>query len=601
MPFMMLPMGKPDIGFLERHQYGGYDLVGRLAPGFSIGQATAELRSIAAGLEAEFQTTNKGESAMVVPLAGIHPASQSSARGGAALLAATSICLLVLACANVGGMLLARGITRRKEIAIRFSLGASQWDVVRQLLMESCILGAGAAGGGILFGWWITGAIRVWTEESYVNVDPRLTPGAAAIAIACACLCILLFAVIPAMLASRPQAVESLRAGGGTETRLRLRPVLVSGQIGIAVVLLTGAGLLIESLQNFLSQAGAGADRIAAFRLRPLRLGYSFEKASQFQRRLLTQILSVPGVEEAALARVGPGRRWCCPVPVKAGDESVEIAEVENNHVTPGFLRMLRIPLLAGRELVESDRAGAPLVALVNETLARRLWGPGSPIGRTFTSGKETFSVVGLAKDVHPSRPGEPPVPYIYFAYWQKDLGDSRLFVRVAGSAQSFIPRLRSEIVSVDPDVHIGQERSLRDMVAMTYRMEALLGTVLSFCAAIAVLLAGAGLYAAIAFTVGQRRREIAIRMAVGAAPSQIIVFVLGGGFALAAAGVAAGLGISAVTSKILTSYLYGVFPVNGRTYILSSLTLFAVAIVACTVPAFAAARVSPSEALRSE
>jgi predicted permease len=591
-PLMMAPMGKADTKQFERARFGGFDLVGRLAPGATIEQTRAELKTVAARSAAEFPETNRDESIALVPLRGAGPLEQADAKRTVIVLSAVALALLIITCTNIAGLLMSRAIARQKEFAIRHAIGASRPALVRQLLVESLVLAMPAAALGTACGYLLSSTVST----------TRFTPAAAVVSLLAALAAAVLFGLLPALFASGRTAEAGLKVHAASGHRSRLRGSLVVAQVALAVVLLTGAGLLLESLGRFLSQAGPSGDQIVAFRLRPSRIGYAQERGERFNRALLSRITATPGVESAMLARVGPSRGWCCPIPVRLPDTTgVNPSEIENNDVTPGFFAALGIPLVAGRDFDDRDRMDAPRTVIVSQTLARHLWGERDPIGRILLIRDAPHTVIGVARDVHPSRFGEGPVPYLYRSYWQLGGPDSRLFVRVGADATTMINVLRREILALDPDMHIGQESTLRQTVERTAHFQKLISQLLAFCGTMAAVLTSIGLYATLVFAVGQRRRELAIRSAVGARESAIFALILRGGAKLVITGVIIGVAAALALSQVVASYLYGVNPINVRTYLLAAGLLATLAMLACLAPARTATRVQPIEALKAE
>jgi putative ABC transport system permease protein len=274
---------------------------------------------------------------------------------------------------------------------------------------------------------------------------------------------------------------------------------------------------------------------------------------------------------------------------------------IATHEVTPGYLSTLKIALLKGREFDERDLDGAPRVAIVNETLARQMWPDRDPLGLSIVVEGNQHEVIGVAADAIPHSSDKQPEPLLYLAYWQRKLTDSRLFIRVAGNPSAMLPLLRQELLSVDADVHIGQEMSLAERTWMSFQSERLMGATLICASLLALFLSAIGLYGIIASAVGQRTRELGIRMALGAQRADVLKLVLGQGVRLALCGIAIGMAAAFALSRLLSGFLYGVSAQNPVAFIAGALLLLFVALMACCIPAKRATKVDPIIALRCE
>jgi len=567
---------------------GGY-VVGRLAPGRSLDEAGAELALLAGQLASRSPAEDKRGGMVVEPLKGIHP----TARHGLALfpgvLAGVTACVLAIACANLAGLQLARSDSRRAEIALRIAVGASRGRVVRQLLTESLLV---SVSGGVLgLGVAVCGCRLVEQFFGYHIPDMRLAldwPVAGA-SLALSVITGIVFGLAPAWQATRPDLAVGVR-----ERRIA-GSCAVAAQIALSVVLLVSAGLLLQSLRAVFARPGLDPERIAHFRLRPSRLGYSLERARNYQRELLRRLHAVPGVEGVVMARVPPDRGWCCEIDV--GRPGEPPFQVEQNEVIPGFLPSMGIHVVQGRDFLDGDRD----VVIVNQALADRLW-PGQPaLGRELQVEGRSHLVIGMAAAFHALRPGEPAHPYLFLPMWSRDARDPRLFVTVSGRAAPMLDRLRREVVSVDPEVHVGQESTVAGRTAMSHQRERLMAVTLEFAGAAALLLSAIGLYGLMAFQVSRRTREIGIRMALGARPGEVALWTLRWALTATGAGLAAGLLAAWHATQLLTGFLFGVTPRDVFTFAAASLVLATVAVAASVLPARRAARLEPAVALRQE
>ncbi len=525
-----------------------------------------------------------------------------------ALLAAAVACVLLIACANLAGLLLARSTARRKEIAIRLSLGAGRWRLIRQLLTESLLLALAGGTAGLLLAVWAEDWLKLFYSYGMSGVVlglDWLTLGyTCALSIATG----VLVGLAPALQATRPDLVSSLKDQGQTSGYRRswFRPALVVTQVALSLMLLVGAGLLLRSLRNVINDPGFDPRNIAHFRLRPGRLGYEVARARTYHREVLRRVEANPGVQSAVLLAWGTparggGNTASIALPSQAPVQPNNRRRISTEEITPRYFATLRIPLLQGREFHESDSERAPLVAIVNETLSRQLWPTGNALGQSLMIDGREHSVIGVVKDAQPHTIVQPVEPFVFLSYWQRQLTDSRLLVRVAGDPDLFLSVLRNEVVAVDPDVHVGQEMSLEDRNWLTFQTEHLLGNALTGAGVIALFLSAIGLYGLLAYAVSQRSREIGVRIALGAQRIDILRLVVGQGLRLTILGIVFGLAAAIVLSRTLASFLYGITPVDLISFVGSSMTLTLVALLACYIPARRASKVDPMSVLKQE
>jgi predicted permease len=605
-PTMMSGMGQPARDQFDRSRFW-LDLIGHLKRGRTIEEARAEFTTLARQLETTHPETNKGLGVHLVPLKGLHPLNREVAFKVPGLLTAAVACVLLVACANLAGLLLARSRARRKEIAIRLALGARRARLIRQLLTESLLLALAGGALGLLIAVWAEDWIVTFYAYGFSGLNLSLDLLTLGLTFALSVATGLAFGLVPAIQATHPDLVMTLKADEETSgyRRSRLRSALVITQVAISLMLLIGAGLLLRSLSNVISNAGFDPQHIAHFRLRPGRLGYDTERAQTYHREVIRRIESLPGVQSAVLQGWGTpsfgGSEVTIGQPGQVPGPPENSPRIVAHEITSRYFATMKIPLLEGREFNEQDRKGAPAVAIVNETLARQQW-PGQRAmgGRIMVDGRE-HEVVGVARDALPRSSDKLPSPLIYLSYWQRELTDSRLFVRVAGDPRAMLPLLRHELLAVDPEVHIGQEMSLAERTLMTFQSERLISNSLTGLGLIALFLSAIGLYGLLAFAVSQRRREIGIRIALGAQQTNVLFLVVGQGLKLALTGIALGLLGAAGLTRVLASFLYGVTPTDPITFIGVSLLLTIVALLACYLPARRAARVDPMVALRHE
>jgi predicted permease len=608
-PTMMLRVGwRGCDGF--QYDCRRLDLIGRLAPGRTIAEARAEMAGLAAQLAAANPATNRGRGARLMPAIGPGPGGHYNDQ--ARLLAAVAGMLLVIACANLAGLLLARGSARGKEIAVRLSVGASRIRLVRQLLTESLVLaGGGGALGLALSGWAKYRLLTFYNAdaEGYqrfydLSVDSRVLIYSIALSIVTG----LLFGLVPAIHATRQDLTSALKQDASWSSRRGLLGSgLVAGQIGLSLALLVGAGLLASSATHVGQGANFDASHVVLLRLRPGLLRYTPERAQAFHREVVRRLEVLPGVHSVSLAK-GLGAVWlgCCEfhvaLPGRQPDRPADALRIAGHLIAPRYFETLRIPLIAGRDFNDRDRTGSALVAIVNETLARKLWPQGSPLDRLLIIDDREYTIAGVVKDARLRNALEAPLPFLYLPYWQDGRQiDSRMCIRVAGDPGAMLPLIRREIAAVDSGVPISEDMAMTRQVEGVYMTVRLSSTVLTCASAAALFLSAIGLYGVLSFAVNRRTREIGIRMALGALRVDVVKLVLRHGMGLAAAGTALGLLMAAALTRLLASWLYGIPPHDPATYLLGTLLLLTVALLACYLPARRATRVDPLVALRHE
>ena len=615
------------------------NVVARLKPGVSAAQAQEEMKSIADQLARNFPTRNKGRGVRVEPL---HDALFGWMKQPLGMLEGVVAFVLLIACANVAGLQLARGATRQTEVAVRAALGAGRWRIVRQFLVESVLL---SLVGGVL------GAILAWAGlRLLIAISPPWFPLLQHIGInawvlvftaALSILTGIAFGAGPALQASRPNLVDSLKeAGRGSMTSLarhRFRSALVAGQIALALILLAGAGLMINSFFRLTgSDLGCNpsgvltfdydfpvsqyAKMIGSYNNYPL-LDVSPIPAQNFDR-LYERIRNMPGVQSVAGSVYPPmqggedsmtfsieGR----PLPQNDAEKSAMSAVYYP--VTAGLFTTLHAPLLRGRDFTAHDSATAPWVAIINQTMAQRFWPNEDPIGKHVTLDlvpeERPREIIAIVGDIKVSRTQTKPQPAMYVPHAQRPLHYrgpyqwTRVYmsylVRTSGDAKTVIPQLRKAMSEIDPTRPIGKFRSMDDVLGDQVQEPRYYTLLLSIFAGVATLLATVGIYGVMAHSVAQRTREIGIRMALGAHWRDVMKLVMWNALLLIGAGLIAGLGGSLALTRLIATRLWGVTPTDPLTFATVAVLLALVAILATLIPAQRALRVDPTVALRCE
>ena len=619
-PNMMAHIAFPGLDMLSRDSTR-LDLIGQLKQGRTLEEARSEMRGLASQLEAAHPESRDSAGLSFSSLGGIHPEARPSAARFARLLAATVTCLLVIACANLAGLLLARNTTRHKEIAMRLALGAGRGRIVRQLLFESVLLSVCGGAVGLLFASWgnVLLASYYGTEIEGVRHAYALSIDRAAflLTMAVATAAGIAFGVVPAVLASRTALIPAIKRDAASQgfRHSRLGAAFLVAQVSISVVLVVGAALLISSVRTLRSDPGFDVEHVAYFRMKPRLSGYDQEQASSYLRNLQRHLESLGEVESVAFVRfpptLPPGAVPAVPVflPGHAPSAPDEAIRVRQHLVTPGFFETLTIPIVRGRAFDTRDSQSGRQSVVVDQVLAARLWPDADPVGQTlFVQTRELggadakpYVVVGVAqyRGVRPG--GAAHGPALFRADWASAAASGRMLVRVKGDARTMLPLLREEIVAVDPKVAISEALSLSGLMENWYAEVPLAMRVVGYAGGLGLLLTAIGLYGVLALAVGQRTREIGIRMALGARVPSVFRLILREGIAIALAGIGLGLASAVVLSRLLTRFLYGITPSDPVTYVVAVAVVGGVALAASAIPAWRAARVDPMVALRYE
>ncbi len=589
------------------------DIVARLAPGATLRQARAELSALGPMLR---EATNPGDSIRTIVMeraSGAPHQRQQQYAKFAMLLSGIATLLLIVACANLSGLLLARGVARRREIALRFSLGAGRGRIARQLLAESLLLGAsGAVAGALLSVWTSRLLIGFFTidDEGYfhpydVTPDWRLLAFIAAAGL----LVSALFGVLPALSVSRVNVVDALKTGSGGRggsLSARARSRVVAAQVAVAVVLLMAAVLLTRSFDRVMGMTSVDPRRVGIMRLRPRLVGYAPEKAQQYLRRAMRTIADVPGVIAVAPVSGSLVHQRTAQVqavlPGALPQRDPRDATTDYFDIGPGYFRALGVPLLSGREFTPADSASMPAVALVNEALAKRLWGRVDVVGRQVQLRDRSFAVVGVVADYRTHAAGEPPPPTAYLSFWQNVFEqqiDARVIVRVQADVNQVLNDARRALSEVDGSVPVTELLSMHAQRQASFT-EVRLGRSILLCSAmIALLLSMVGLFGVVSFVVTLRKREIGVRLAVGALPREVLAMIVWQGLRPIWAGCIAGAAIGLAGAPMLGKWLFGVPPLDMTTPVLAVASALAGALVATYAPARGAAKVEPAAVLR--
>jgi len=608
----------------DTFEAGGYKLedrgerwiesYGRLKPGVSFEQAQQEASAVAKRLENDYPATNRGRSIKLWPLWQTPFNNAGTLLPTLGIMLAVVVFVLLIACANVGNLLLVRSFARRHEITVRVAVGAARGRLLQQLFIEGLVLSTLAATGGLLIARWCSHLLVLLLPVRNGNamhlpgeMDWRVMALSAAVCLVST----LLFALLPAIQTSKVDLAATLRSemGGvvrGGRGKSLVRSGLVVVQVSLCFILLVGAGLLLQSLQRVRSDSpGFTTQGVLVTAVNLSASGYDVTRAKSFQDELIDRVQSLPGVESAALARVTPlgyGTFSSAPVVVDGYQPPPdERPSVEYNQVGPGYFATLGIPLVSGREFTRADNETADPVAIVNETMAARYWPGKNPIGERLQAKDKWMRVVGLAKTSKYESMRELPRPFFYVPRRQDFSVGAALNIRTKLRPEIMAAALSHELKAMDANLALYEVISLQEQLDRSTSSQKVAVTLTGILAGLALMLAAIGLYGVMSYTVSQSTRELGLRMALGARTPELFRLVISRGLALTLGGIFVGAAAALGTTRLLGYLLYKVSPRDPLAFGCAFLVLTIVSLIACFLPAWRATRVDPIVALRYE
>lgn len=615
-PMMMHAVVQPGFDWYDTRRGLFLAMIGRLKPGVSTAAAQESMTGLGAQLENEYKKDNEGRNVRLVPLLTARKDPTGDGQVGLTFgaLMGVAVIVLLIACANVTNLLLARATKRKREIAIRLAMGASRARLIKQLMTESLMLSLAGGTIGFFVAIWSKDVLRSLVpfgggpNQQGFSIDPRVLFFALAVSVVSG----LLFGLAPAVQASRPDLVPTLKGDLTLRVGSRgfwpyLRKSLVVLQVGLSLFALITAGLFVRSLQKAQSvNPGFNPENVVLMAFNLGREGYTEPQGRNFHRQVIERIKAVPGVLNATIARdrpFGGGFQRSVFIEGQEPPPGGRGVLVQTNNTGTGFFETLGVSLLRGRDFTENDNQQSPKVMIINQAMAARFWPDQDPVGKRLKLfGDQDFrEVVGLVTDTKYNSLTEPRRAFMYIPLQQEYVPQINVHVRTSSDAKGLVAALRNEVQQLDPSLLVLNVQTLSERVENSLGGERSQATLLGSGGILALILAAIGLYGVMSYSVAQRTREIGIRMALGAGRGNVMGLVLKQGVMLVSAGVVLGLGAAFVITRLLASLLFGVSAVDPITFAGTSAVLIVVALIASYVPARRATKVDPIIALRYE
>jgi predicted permease len=604
----------------ERFDAGGYKLEDRgakwlepfvtLRPGVSAAQAQAELSSIAGRLERDYPETNRGRGVRILPL------RQAPFNNAGALLPTLGISLaivvfvLLIACANVGNLLLVRSFARRQELTMRMALGAGRGRLMQQLLTEGLILSGISAVCGLLVAQWSRGLlVSIIPPRGFpMRIEGALDWRVVALSTGVCIMSTLLFGLVPALDASRIDVAGSLKTEASAVLgvrRNRLRSGLVVLQVSLTFLLLVGAGLLVKSVQRIRnSPPGFETNGVILASVNLFASGYHLPRAQDFQDRFMDRLQSLPGVQSAAYARIAPfSFRAYSDAPVAIDGYQAPPGQQPNvlyDEISPGYFGTVGIPVMSGRDFTRADDARSAPVVIVNEAMVAQFWGGENPVGRRMKVKDTWRTVVGVAKQAKYGNPMENDKPFFYVPLRQAPTVQPSVLIRTSYGPETMMPVLAREVHAIDPGLAVYALTTMREQVDVQTAPQHIALMLLTVFGGMALLLATIGLYGVLSCAVSQNRRELGLRMALGATPSRLLQLVISKGMRMIAVGVVIGTVAALASTRLLGYLLYQISPRDPVSFLTALAVMLMAGLVASVLPAWRATHTDPLKALKS-
>jgi macrolide transport system ATP-binding/permease protein len=605
----------------ELFEGGGYKLedrgarwieaYARLKPGVTRKQAQQEITAVAKRLEKDYPDTNRGRSIKLWPLWQTPFNNANTLLPTLEIMLAVVIFVLLIACANVGNLLLVRSFARRHEMTVRMAIGAGRGRLVRQLVTEGLILAAFGAAGGLLVAHWCRHALVLLLPARggvAMHLPGEIDWRVLALSAGVCLIATLLLGLVPALQTRDLDLSGALKAESpgvvGSGRRGWVRSGLVVVQVSLSFVLLVGAGLLLQSLQRIRNTSpGFSTHEVLETTVNLVQAGYDAPRAQNFQDQLLERVKAIPGVKSAALARLTPlSYRSFSSSPIAVDGYQPPPDEqpiVEYNEVSPDYFTTIGIPLVSGREFTRADDEKSVLVAIVNETMAEKYWLGRNPMGERLQVKRRWLQVVGVAKDSKYESVRETPRPFFYVPLRQNFARDSGLNIRTRLSPDAMRAALTREVHAIDRNLALFEVITLQEQVDRSTSVQLVAVTLVGVLGGLALLLAAIGLYGVMSYAVSQSARELGLRMALGATPSHLLRLVMSRGLALTAAGILGGTAVALASTRLLGYLLYNVSPRDPLSFGSAFLVITLASLAACFLPAWRATRTDPLQALR--
>jgi predicted permease len=610
-PLMMLRELTPYGNVLNERNVHWLDLKGRLKQGLSMKQAQAAMSTVAAQIDQSNPTLSQSKGVALLTVVQTPFGAQSQFLPVLVFLMIVVGLVLLIACANVTSLLLARAIARTKEIAIRLSLGASRKRIITQLLTESLLLSLLGGAFGVTVASWATAALTSINKYSGVPMDFDLALDHTVLefALALSIATGVIAGLAPALQASNPDLIPALKdeaaALGRGGRKSGVRNWLVAAQMALSLTLLILAGLMVQSLQRAAaSDPGFDTNHNILFSTDVRASGYDQEKGAEFYRQMQDRILALPGVKAVSLAMrvpLSPITNQSIGISVPGYTEQPNEAMLtEYNVVGSYYMSTLGLPLVAGREFTAEDKPNSENVVIVNETMAQRYWPGASPIDQAIRIGSDQLKVVGVVRDGKYHRLSEPSQPFMYLPFSQHYQPEMTVHVRTDGDPVALSNALQRETNSLDKGVPVFDVKTMAEHMKTALFWPRILAALVGALSFLAMLLAAVGIYGVVSYNTNQRRHEIGLRMALGAGRLDVIKLVVGRGMAMVLAGAAIGLVIGLGLSLFVSSLLYKISATDPLTYVFSTLILLLVAALASYIPARQAIKLNPMTCLRN-